>query len=66
MNALLYNLFSGRQPHVLDTSVQTKYTSYAQLCRANLETALANLPLFLHIEIESVQALLLGVNSLLQ
>lgn len=62
VNAMLYNLFIEQDP--LDPAIQEEYYSYSELCRANLETALANMPLFTSAKLENVQALLLGVSSL--
>jgi hypothetical protein len=63
VNALLYNLFIERHSLATGPVAQDECKAYVHLCRTNLETALANMPLFLPLNIESVQALLLGVNS---
>ncbi|KAK5999118.1 hypothetical protein PT974_01507 [Cladobotryum mycophilum] len=60
VNTLLYNLFTEQYGLVQDPNLQNEYDSYSKLCRANLETTLANFPLFLSPKIENVQALLLG------
>lgn len=61
VNAGLYNLFIEKCPLVQDQGIREEYLSYAQLCQANFETSLANLPLFMSLKVENVQALVLGV-----
>ncbi|RKU42005.1 hypothetical protein DL546_003986 [Coniochaeta pulveracea] len=39
---------------------RSEYVAYSHMCRDNLETGLANLPLFMPLRMESVEALLLG------
>ena len=57
VNAGLYFLF---QEKVMNASTET--LEYHHLCRDNLETALASLPLIMPPRRETVEALLLGVS----
>lgn len=59
VNAGLYYLFQEKS--VTDESRGNEYLEYHYLCRDNLETALANLPLLLPPRREMIEALLLGV-----
>lgn len=59
VNAGLYYLF--RENSIDEATIREKYSRYQYLCRDNLETALANLPLLLPPRAETVEALLLGV-----
>lgn len=61
VNALLYNLFMEQCSMTTDRALREEYLAHFHLCRANLETTLANLPMLLSPRIENVQALLLGV-----
>jgi len=61
VNAMLYNLFMEQHSLATEPVARDEYHSYMQMCRANLETSLANTPLFLSSKVENVQALLLGV-----
>ncbi|RMJ15877.1 hypothetical protein CDV36_004479 [Fusarium kuroshium] len=60
VNAGLYDLFMEECCLSDDVEKRDKYQAYARMARANLETYLANLPMFLSPKIENVQALLLG------
>ncbi|CEJ89569.1 hypothetical protein VHEMI05407 [[Torrubiella] hemipterigena] len=60
VNALLYNLFLEHCSHTTDAAVREEYLAHFHLCRANLETALANLPMLLSPKVENAQALLFG------
>ncbi|PNY26301.1 transcriptional regulatory protein [Tolypocladium capitatum] len=62
VNAMLYNLFMEQTSLATDAAVRDEYHGYMQQCRVNLETSLANIPLFLSSRVENVQALLLGVS----
>jgi hypothetical protein len=62
VNAGLYDLFMEECCLSDDVEKRDKYEAYAMMARANLETYLANLPMFLSARIENVQALLLGVS----
>lgn len=63
VNSGLYNLFMEQSTLCTEQDKQVEYQSYAQMAQANLETYLANLPLFMSARIENVQALLLGVRG---
>lgn len=65
VNAGLYELFQEKFI-IMDENSGTaaEYMTYHLMCRDNLETALANLPLFLPPKTETVEALLLGVSPL--
>ncbi|OAP61648.1 hypothetical protein AYL99_03851 [Fonsecaea erecta] len=58
VNAGLYYLFQEKS--FMDESNSSAYREYHYLCRDNLETALANLPLLLPRSKEIIEALLLG------
>ncbi|KAL6900133.1 hypothetical protein GGI43DRAFT_58953 [Trichoderma evansii] len=60
VNAMLYNLFVEQASLTKEEAVREEYSKYVAICKANLETTLANFPLFLSPKIENVQALLLG------
>lgn len=62
VNTMLYNLFVEQHSLAKEAAVREEYNSYVAICKANLETTLANLPLFLSPKVENVQALLLGVS----
>jgi hypothetical protein len=59
VNAGLVHLFEEKS--ATGDSMSEEYVKYHYLCRDNLETALANLPFFLHPRKETIEALLLGV-----
>lgn len=59
---MLYNLFVEQHSLAKEEAVREEYSKYVAICKANLETTLANFPLFLSPKIENVQALLLGVS----
>ncbi|OIW32262.1 hypothetical protein CONLIGDRAFT_593417 [Coniochaeta ligniaria NRRL 30616] len=59
VNAGLYFLF--QEKFVMDGSTNRDYLEFHYLCRDNLETALATLPLLLPPKRETIEALLLGV-----
>ncbi|EHK42702.1 hypothetical protein TRIATDRAFT_35132 [Trichoderma atroviride IMI 206040] len=60
VNAMLYNLFVEQHSLAKEEAVREEYSKYVIICKTNLETTLANFPLFLSPKIENVQALLLG------
>lgn len=62
VNAMLYNLFVEQHSLAKEEAVRDEYSRYVIICKTNLETTLANFPLFLSPRIENVQALLLGVS----
>ncbi|KAJ3520362.1 hypothetical protein NM208_g13737 [Fusarium decemcellulare] len=61
VNAGLYYLFLEQHSLTADNNaVKEEFASYLHICRVNLETALANMSLFMSAKVETVQALLLG------
>lgn len=61
VNAGLYYLFLEMLES--DESDADKYLEYVSMCRDNLETGCANLPMFLSARRENIEALLLGVRT---
>lgn len=61
VNAGLYNVFIEHLSTMNDVAEKELTVQYLDMCKANLETSLVNMPLFLSTKIENVQALLLGV-----
>ena len=61
VNAGLCNLFMEQQALTPDPSIKNAYTAYREMCQANLETGLANMPLIMSPKLDNVQALVLGV-----
>ena len=64
VNAGLYYMFLEQHALAEDKATKEEYETYIQMCRVNLETAVANLPLFLSAKVENVRALLLGVRNM--
>lgn len=64
VNAGLYNLFMEQQVLAQDPVLKDQYDAHMKLCRSNLETSLANLPLFLSPKTENVMALHMGVRNI--
>lgn len=62
VNAGLYYLFQEKSVTAESPAAVREYTGYYQLCRANLETGLANLKFFLGASMETIEALLLGAS----
>ncbi|KAH6973200.1 hypothetical protein BKA56DRAFT_676974 [Ilyonectria sp. MPI-CAGE-AT-0026] len=60
VNAGLYYMFLEQHSFAPDKATKEEYEPYIQICRVNLETALANMSLFMSNKVETVQALLLG------
>ncbi|RSL95977.1 hypothetical protein CDV31_013675 [Fusarium ambrosium] len=60
VNAGLYYLFLEQHTLTDNEVVKEEFVSYLHTCRVNLETALANVSLFMSAKVETVQALLLG------
>ncbi|KAF5021088.1 hypothetical protein F66182_6877 [Fusarium sp. NRRL 66182] len=61
VNVGLYYLFL--EQHALTTdnkALKDDLVSHLHTCRVNLETGLANMPLFLSVKVETIQALLMG------
>lgn len=61
VNAGLYSLFGDYGNHV-PAEEKDSYLGHAHTCRANLETALSDLPLHLPATSDAVTALLFGVS----
>lgn len=61
VNSGLYNIFMEQAALLEDPVKQEEYQAHGRVAQANLETYLANLPLFLPAKLENVQALLCGV-----
>lgn len=61
VNAGLYYMFLEQHSFAQDKATKEEYEPYIQTCRINLETALANMSMFVSAKIETVQSLLLGV-----
>lgn len=62
VNAGLYYLFQEKSVTAESDAAVREYTGYYELCRANLETGLANLKFFLGASMETIEALLLGAS----
>ena len=60
VNAGLYFLFQEKASLTGDAAQKAQYLEYQAVCRDNLETALANLPLILPARRESIEVVLLG------
>ncbi|KAH7136670.1 hypothetical protein B0J13DRAFT_449759 [Dactylonectria estremocensis] len=60
VNAGLYYMFLEQHSFAPDIATKGEYESYIQICRVNLETALANMSLFMPNKVETVQSLILG------
>lgn len=65
VNAGLYYMFIEQHAFAIDKATKEEFEPYIQMCRVNLETALANLPLFMASKVENVRALLLGVREVI-
>lgn len=61
VNAGLYYLFQEKS--VVDEARSAEFIEYHYLCRDNLETALASLPLLMPPRMDTIEALMLGVRS---
>lgn len=61
VNAGLYSLFGDYSNHA-PAEEKGSYLGHAHACRANLETALSDLPLHLPATSDAVTALLFGVS----
>ncbi|KAJ0166254.1 putative transcriptional regulatory protein PB24D3.01 [Colletotrichum tanaceti] len=60
VNGALFYLFMEQAYLAPDGTSQDEFESYQHMCRNNLETALACLPLMLPAKVESIEALLLA------
>ena len=61
VNVGLYYMFLEQHSLAIDKATKEEYEPYLQMCRVNVETALANMPLFMSAKVENVKALFLGV-----
>jgi hypothetical protein len=61
VNAGLYYLFLEQHTSASDKASKDEFEPFIHLCRINLETALANVSLFMSARLETIQALFLGV-----
>lgn len=57
-------MFLEQHSFAQDKATKEQYELYIQTCRINLETAFANMSMFVSAKVETVQALLLGVRCL--
>lgn len=62
VNGGLYFLFQEKAS-LAEGAQRAQFLEYQSLCRDNLETALANLPLLMPARKESVEVLLMGVRA---
>ncbi|KAM3457167.1 hypothetical protein MY3296_001219 [Beauveria thailandica] len=60
ISSLLYYVFEEMSMLGISPELLAEYKAHAELCRANVDTGLANLPLLLSSTAENVQGLLLG------
>ncbi|KAM3505572.1 hypothetical protein MY11210_007909 [Beauveria gryllotalpidicola] len=60
ISSLLYYVFEEMSMLSISPELLAEYKAHAELCRANVDTGLANLPLLLSSTAENVQGLLLG------
>lgn len=63
VNNGLYNLFMEQAALTKDPALRAEYEGYTTMCKANFETCLAQLPLFLSPKTENVMALNMGVRD---
>lgn len=64
-NFCLYMVLYEFGTHEKDAVVREEYLRYIEMCRINLETALANLNVLMPATQESIKALAVGVSTLL-
>ena len=62
VNGGLFYLFQELSYTTDNQELRAKYTEYSEICQTNVETALANLPMFLPAHCETIEALHLGVS----
>ncbi|OAQ95909.1 hypothetical protein LLEC1_06301 [Akanthomyces lecanii] len=60
ISSILYHIFEESSMLGVSTELLAEYKAHAKLCRANVDTGLANLPLLLSSTATNVQGLLLG------
>lgn len=58
----LYSVFYEYGAEEKDATIREEHQKYIQMCRDNLETALANLNILMPATYESIMALILGVS----
>lgn len=61
VSSLVYYVFEESCMLALAPELIAEYQTHAQLCKENIDTGLANLPLLLPSTVQNVQGLLLGV-----
>jgi hypothetical protein len=61
-NFCLYSVFYEYDAEEKDNTTREEHQNYIQMCRDNLETALANLNILMPATYESIMALILGVS----
>lgn len=61
VNAGLYYLFLEQHAAASDKATKDEFEPFIHFCRVNLETALANMSLFMSAKLETIQALFIGV-----
>ncbi|KAH8669389.1 hypothetical protein BGZ61DRAFT_509445 [Ilyonectria robusta] len=60
VNAGLYYLFLEQHAAASDKATKDEFEPFIHFCRVNLETALANMSLFMSAKLETIQALFIG------
>ncbi|OAA71144.1 fungal specific transcription factor [Cordyceps fumosorosea ARSEF 2679] len=60
INSILYYIFEETSMLGISPELLAEYKTHAELCRANVDTGLANLPLLLSSTAQNVQGILLG------
>jgi len=63
VNAGLYYVLVEQSITETDRTIKEEMRRYRDMCQTNVETALANLPLFMPANRESIEALLFGVSQ---
>lgn len=63
ISSILYYVFEEMSMLGISPDLLAEYKTHAELCRANVDTGLANLPLLLSSTAQNVQGLLLGVRA---
>ena len=61
VNSIMYHIFEEMSMLGISPELLVEYKAHAELCKANVDTGLANLPLLLSSTAQNVQGLLLGV-----
>ncbi|KAI9367742.1 hypothetical protein BJX61DRAFT_278787 [Aspergillus egyptiacus] len=65
-NGGLYQLFVTASSMTQDRQIRAEYQEYVNMCKANLETTLANLHLLLPANTESIEALTMGATHAIE